>query len=166
MAIDVLDHMWWEDMEACLVGRIPRGTPICADALAQHDRVAQRLGFVLKTLVTAEGQIVRTKGVFHLQHVNAHHSTLKGRVNNWFKGVASKYLYRYVGWRRALSTCDLTLYRLIEKLAGEVGCINYKAEQSLTKLLGIVQFEIGGSHYQKVRYPPFICTFAMGTFSV
>ena len=62
MVIDVLDHMWWEDMEARLVGRIPRGTPVCADALAQHDRVAQRLGFVLKTLVTAEGQTARTRG--------------------------------------------------------------------------------------------------------
>ena len=76
MVSDVLDHMWWEDMEACLVGRIPPGTPICADALAQHDRVAQRLGLVLKSLVTTEGQTVR-EGVFHLQHVNAHHSTLK-----------------------------------------------------------------------------------------
>ena len=93
MVSDVLDHLWWEDMEACLVGRIPRGTPVCADALAQHDKVAQRLGFVLKTLVTAEGQTLR-EGVFHLRHVNAHHSTLKSWVNNWFKGVASKYLYR------------------------------------------------------------------------
>ena len=48
-----------------------------------------------------------------MQHVNAHHSALKGWINNWFKGVASKYLNRYVGWRRVLSTCDLTLPRLI-----------------------------------------------------
>ena len=58
------------------------------------------------------------EGFFHLQHVNAHHSALKGWINNWFKGVASKYLSRYVGCRRALSTCELTLSRLIEKLAG------------------------------------------------
>lgn len=44
-----------------------------------------------------------------MHHVNAHHSTLKGWINNWFKGVASKYLNRYVVWRRVLSTCDLTL---------------------------------------------------------
>ena len=43
MVSDVLDHLWWEDMEAYLVGRIPRGTPVCADALAQHNKVAQRL---------------------------------------------------------------------------------------------------------------------------
>lgn len=110
---------------------IPSGTTVCADALAQHDIVATHLGVVLKTLIGVEGKTVR-EGVFHPQHVNAHHSTLKNWMNNWFKGVASKYLYRYVGWRRALSTCDFTLQRLIEKLAG-VGCINYKAEQSLTQ---------------------------------
>ena len=48
-----------------------------------------------------------------MQHVNAHHSALKGWINNWFKGVASNYLNRYVGWGRVLSTCDLTLPRLI-----------------------------------------------------
>ena len=35
-----------------------------ADALVQHDRVAEHLGFVLKTLVTTEGQTVR-EGVFY-----------------------------------------------------------------------------------------------------
>ena len=49
-----------------------------------------------------------------MRHVNAHQSTLKGWINNWFKGVAN----RYAGWRRALSTFDLTLPRLIEKVAG------------------------------------------------
>ena len=34
MVSSVLDHMWWEDIEACLVGRISPGTPVCADALA------------------------------------------------------------------------------------------------------------------------------------
>ena len=112
-----LDHMWWEDIEACLTGHICADTLVCADALAQHSIVAKHLGFTLKTLVAVAGQTVR-EGVFHLQHVNAHHSTLKGWINNCFKGVASKYLDRYVGWRRALSTCELTLSRLMEKLAG------------------------------------------------
>ena len=51
-----------------------------------------------------------------MQHVNTHHSTLKGWINNWFKEGTSKYLNRYAGWRRPLSTCDLILPRLIEKV--------------------------------------------------
>ena len=113
---NVLSNMQWRGIEDCLKGRIPPGTPLCADALSQHDRVADELGLVLKSLVTRLGQTVR-EGVFHLQHVNGHHSELKSWINEHFKGVATKYLYRYLGWRRALSNCELTLPRLIEKLA-------------------------------------------------
>ena len=97
MVSDVLDHMWLEDIEARPVGRISPDTPVCADTLAQHDIVAG-LGVVLKTLIGVEGKTMR-EGVFHLQHVNAHHSTMKNWVNNWFKGVASKYLLRRLASR-------------------------------------------------------------------
>ena len=99
MVSSVLDHMWWEDIEACLVGRISPGTPVCADALAQHGKVAERLRLVLKKLVTTEGQTVR-EGVFHLQHVNTHHSTLKCWINGVFKGVAQ--VPRSIRW---LASC-------------------------------------------------------------
>ena len=72
-----IDHMWWEDIEACLTGHICADMLVCADALAQHSIVTKHLGFTMKTLVAVAGQTVR-EGVFHLQHVNAHHSALKG----------------------------------------------------------------------------------------
>ena len=109
--------MRWQNIEACIQGRIPPGTPVCADALSQHDVVAKHLGLALKYIVTTIGQTVR-EGVFHLQHANAYHSGLKAWINGVFKGVATKYLYRYLGWRRALSNCELTQTRLIEKLVG------------------------------------------------
>ena len=79
MVSDVLDNMWWENMEARLVGRILPDTPVCADALARHNIVAAHLDVVLKTLIDAEGKTMR-EGVFQLQHINAHHSTLKSWV--------------------------------------------------------------------------------------
>lgn len=42
---------------------------------------------------------LRMRGIFHMQHVNAHDSRLK----NWMRrlqGMATKYLSRYLGWRR------------------------------------------------------------------
>ena len=48
MVSKMLDYMWWEEIESCLVGRIAPGTPVRADALAQHDRVAEHVGFVQK----------------------------------------------------------------------------------------------------------------------
>ena len=64
MVSKMLDYMWWEEIESCLVGRITPGISVCADELAQLGRVAGHLGFVLKTLVTIEGQTVR-ECVFH-----------------------------------------------------------------------------------------------------
>ena len=43
----------------------------------------------------------RVKNGFHIQNVNAYASRLK----SWmvpFKGVASKYLANYLGWRRMI----------------------------------------------------------------
>ncbi|MDD7804167.1 MAG: IS1595 family transposase, partial [Endozoicomonas sp. (ex Botrylloides leachii)] len=51
-------------------------------------------------------------------HVNAYHSQLKSWINNWFKGVATKNLSKYLGWRRALTGGGLALSSFIEKIAG------------------------------------------------
>ena len=64
MVSKVFGCVWWEEIEPCLVERIAPSTYVWADVLAQDGRVAGHLGFVLKTLVTLEGQTVR-EGVFH-----------------------------------------------------------------------------------------------------
>lgn len=49
----------------------------------------------------------RTKGIFHIQHVNSYHATLK----NWmqrFHGVATKYLNHYLGWCNELHSRKIT----------------------------------------------------------
>ena len=114
---NVLEPMWWEDMFSCLEGQIPINTPVCADALAQQKIIAKKLNVVLKELVFTTGRTV-IDGVFHLQHVNALHSDLKGWINSLFKGVASKNLSKYLGWRRALTGDKLILSSFIEKIVG------------------------------------------------
>ena len=44
---------------------------------------------------------VRTRGAIHVQNVNAYHSRLRGWLLP-FRGVASRYLENYLGWRWAL----------------------------------------------------------------
>ena len=41
-------------------------------------------------------------GSYHLQHINAYHSRIKGWVNYHFRGVATKYLNHYLWWRHEL----------------------------------------------------------------
>ena len=44
---------------------------------------------------------VRVRGAIHVQNVNAYHSRLRGWLSP-FRGVASRYLPNYLGWRWAL----------------------------------------------------------------
>ena len=99
-----------------LNGRINIETVVCADASLAHEKLARKLGFIFKELVTSAGQRV-IDGVFHLQHVNAYHSNLKKWIFGLFHGIATKYMSRYLGWRRALTEDkELTLDRLANKI--------------------------------------------------
>ncbi len=44
----------------------------------------------------------RLPGAYHIQHVNAFHSRLKGWVNGHFHGVATKYLSHYLWWKHEI----------------------------------------------------------------
>lgn len=97
-------------------GRINIETVVCADATLAHEKLARKLGFIFKELVTSSGKRV-VDGIFHLQHVNAYHSHLKGWIAGIFHGVATKYLSHYLGWRRALTEdSPLTSDRLSNKI--------------------------------------------------
>ena len=99
-----------------LNGRIDIEAIICADASLAHEKLARKLGFIFKELVTSSGQRI-LEGVFHLQHVNAYHSHLKRWIAGAFHGVATKYLPHYLGWRRALTgTESLTADRLVNRV--------------------------------------------------
>ena len=97
-------------------GRIHIETIVCADASLAHEKLARKLGFIFKELVTSAGQRV-IDGIFHLQNVNAYHSNLKKWIFGIFHGIATKYIAHYLGWRRALTEREsLNIDRLINKI--------------------------------------------------
>lgn len=113
----VLNHISADELYIHLNNRIESSTPLVADAHLAHEAVADKLNVVLKELVSSLGQTVIEK-VFHIQHVNAYHSKLKIWINGHFRGVATKYLYRYLGWQRLLSSNLLSTREFIERFAG------------------------------------------------
>jgi hypothetical protein len=99
----VLEHVSNDELFKQLAGRILPGSTLCTDAHMSHEKLAGQLNVTLKELVTTAGVYVREK-VYHIQTVNAYHSELKRWINGFFKGVATKYLHRYLGWKRFLKT--------------------------------------------------------------
>ena len=70
---------------------------IVADGLAAYKTLANEMALDLVVVQNQRGQ--RTKGAYHIQHVNAYHSKLKQWINGHFHGVATKYLNHYL-WLR------------------------------------------------------------------
>ena len=58
---------------------------------------------VSRTVLRRPGVRVRrgAAGAIHVQHVNAYHQRFRQWLSN-FRGVASRYLPNYLGWRWAL----------------------------------------------------------------
>ena len=71
-----------------------RDTLLCTDGAAFY----KAEGFAHQPLNVKAGTRVKER-VFHIQHVNAYHERLKGWMRR-FRGVATKYLANYLGWRR------------------------------------------------------------------
>ncbi|MTI11674.1 IS1595 family transposase, partial [Sansalvadorimonas verongulae] len=78
----ILENEGAQEMVKHLRGRISIEAVVCADASLAHESLARKLGFPLKELNTSAGERV-LDGIFHIQHVNAYHSHLKG----WLGGV-------------------------------------------------------------------------------
>ncbi len=99
-----------------LNGRISISATVCADAHLAHEKLAEKLGFEFKELVTSAGQHV-LEGIYHIQHVNTYHSHLKRWIRGAFHGVATRYLPHYLAWMRDLTgTIELTTDRFVSRI--------------------------------------------------
>ena len=74
---------------------------LVSDANLAYRKFSRDNGITHRSVNLSRNQHV--DGAFHIQHVNAYHSRLKGWMQR-FHGVATKYLHHYLGWRRALDT--------------------------------------------------------------
>ncbi|MRI34336.1 IS1595 family transposase ISEnu2 [Endozoicomonas sp. OPT23] len=104
-----------------LNGCISIEATVCADAHLAHEKLAEKLGFEFKELVTSAGQHV-LEGIYHIQHVNSYHSDLKRWIGGVFRGVATRYLPHYLAWKRDLSgAVKLNTERFVSRIAEHWG---------------------------------------------
>ena len=80
---------------------------LCTDGAHVYKSVAKSFGIPHESVRFAKHGYVKDR-VFHVQHVNAYDSRLKLWMQP-FKGVATKYLPNYLGWRRMIERSGDTL---------------------------------------------------------
>ncbi len=74
-------------------GHITPHSTLCTDSAHGYARIAQELD--LEHIQIASGK--RRKDIYHIQHVNSLHSSLKHFMRK-FRGVATKHLHHYLYW--------------------------------------------------------------------
>ena len=102
----VLEHVSNGELFAQLAGRILPGSTLCTDAHMSHEKLVDQLHVTLKEMVTTAGQYVREK---------VYHSKLKRWIHDFFKGVAIKYLSRYLGWKHYVKTHIFSAESLLDQ---------------------------------------------------
>ena len=98
MADVILEKLDAQHVRQVLTPMIDTDAVLCTDGAAVYSAFARTAGITHQPL-PLRGP--RVRGAFHIQHVNAYDSRLK----NWmrrFHGVATRYLDRYLGWRRLM----------------------------------------------------------------
>jgi len=104
-------------LKACLPPVLAPRALLVSDSAAAYFTFARTMGVRHAAINVSAGVI--TRGVLHIQNVNAYH----GRFHQWlavFRGVASRYLPNYLGWRHALDGQRITTPAHF--LAAALGC--------------------------------------------
>ena len=90
-------------LERHLLPRLDRQVLLVSDAHAAYRSFARKYGIAHEAVNLRAGVRVRRglSGAIHVQNVNAYHQRFRQWLSR-FRGVASRYLPNYLGWRRAL----------------------------------------------------------------
>ncbi len=93
----VLESLKVAEFYRVLTQAVAKDTVLVSDGARAYASFAAENGMGYEALDASKGE--RSRGVFHIQNVNAYHSRLKTWMRR-FNGVATKYLPSYLGWRR------------------------------------------------------------------
>ncbi len=78
--------------------RILKNSTLCTDTMNSYQKFAETNHIKLVQLKTG----LSKKGIYHIQHINAYHSTLKKFMGK-FNGVSTKYLNNYLVWNNLVN---------------------------------------------------------------
>jgi hypothetical protein len=101
-----------------LLPRLDRQVLLVSDGHAAYRAFARQHGIAHQAVDLRAGVRVRrsTAGAIHVQNVNAYHSRFRQWLSR-FRGVASRYLPNYLGWRWALDGNRITSAEQLLRIA-------------------------------------------------
>lgn len=85
------------DFKSVFKNKLKKVDILCSDAHRTYRSFANVTKLEHKVINGSKKQFVRER-IYHIQHVNSIHSTLKNWLNIHFKGVSTKYMKNYLNW--------------------------------------------------------------------
>jgi transposase-like protein len=119
----VMPSMKTEEIARQVLPVISSDTILCTDAYRGYKTVCKATGIRHVALNQNKGE--RSRGVYHIQNVNAYHSRLKGWMQR-FRGVATKYLDNYMTWFAYIDTTRAISSGTWERRFLAMSCIDNK----------------------------------------
>ncbi len=101
---------------------VPNST-LCTDSTNAYDALVMQNG--LEHISIASKQ--RLRGMFHIQHINAYHSTLKTWIER-FKGVSTKHLNNYLVFHNFINRSKGTVAEKTRILVEQLLCVDCYTE--------------------------------------
>lgn len=119
----VMPSMKTEEIARQMLPVLSQDTVLCTDAYRGYKTVTKSAGIQHIALNQNKGE--RSRGVYHIQNVNAYHSRLKGWMER-FKGVSTKYLDNYMTWFAYIDTTRSISRGIWEQRFLAMSCIDSK----------------------------------------
>ena len=86
------------NIDKILGHRVNERTIFCSDGHNSYKAFANSYSIEHHVIIASKGE--RVKGIYHIQHINSLHSRIKSFFNIQRKGVATKYLQKYLNWQK------------------------------------------------------------------
>ena len=109
--VATLGRIKTKDLHILYDGKISEDATLCTDKMNSYVRFANSNKINLIQLKSGKTK----KGIYHIQHINSYHSSLK-RFIQAFNGVASKYLNNYLLWNSWLTVKKGSIQHKIDSI--------------------------------------------------
>lgn len=78
--------------------RVNERTILCSDGHSSYKAFTKTEQIEHHILIASKGE--RVRGIFHIQHINSLHSYIKQFFNYDLRGVSTKYIQKYLNWKK------------------------------------------------------------------
>ena len=93
-----------DDIQNTIGERVTERTILCTDGHSSYKAFTKVKNIEHHILIATKGK--RVDGIYHIQHINSLHSYLRDFLDFDLRGISTKYLQKYLNWKKIKNMFD------------------------------------------------------------